>query len=328
MLPSLRNSALCLCTVLVVFCLSAFAQYNASIQGTVTDPSGAVVPGASVTVTNQATSVSRTTKTSGSGFYSVTTLPPGSYTVEIQAPGFETSTAKDISVAAEQPRGLNMQMKTGTASQTVQVTEAAPELQTENANIQGEISSREIQNLPSYGRDPYSDLRLAPGVFGTGALSGGGGTATLPNTTGPGASNLGIFQTENQIPISANGQRVSSNNYMIDGVSVNSQTWGGAAVVTPNMDAVQEISVTSNTYNAQDSRNSGAIVRVVTKSGTNRFHGDGWFQYQDPNFNSYNKYGGPVLGEPTGPRRQQLEAVWRFHRRPHREGQAVLLLLV
>ncbi len=299
MLPSLRNSALCLSTVLVVFTLSAFAQYNASIQGTVTDPSGAVVPGASVTVTNQATSVARTSKTSGSGFYSVTALPPGTYTVEVQAPGFETNTAKDVTVAAEQPRGLNVQLKTGATSQTVQVTVTAPELQTENANVQGEITSREIQNLPSYGRDPYSDLRLAPGVFGTGALSGGGGTATLPNTTGPGASNLGIFQTENQIPISANGQRVSSNNYMIDGVSVNSQTWGGAAVVTPNMDAVQEISVTSNTYNAQDSRNSGAIVRVVTKSGTNRFHGDGWFQYQDPNFNSYNKYGGPVVGEPT-----------------------------
>src|ERR1700759_5606474 len=146
-------------------------------------------------------------------------------------------------------------MRTGKASETVQVNAQGPALQTENASIRGEITSRQVQDLPSYGRDPYADLRLAPGVFGTGAMSGGGGMQTLPNTTGPGASNLGIFQTENQIPISANGQRVSSNNYMIDGVSVNSQTWGGAAVVTPNSDAVQEMSVTSNTYNAQDSRN-------------------------------------------------------------------------
>ena len=121
----------------------------------------------------------------------------------------------------------------------------------------------------------------------------------MPNTTGPGGSSQGIFQTENQIPISANGQRLSSNSYLIDGVSVNSQTWGGAAVVTPNIDAVQDISVTSSTYSAEDSRNSGAIVKVVTKSGTNRFHGDGWFQYQDPNLNAYNTYGGPALGEPT-----------------------------
>jgi hypothetical protein len=283
--------------VLLVFPLSALAQFNASVQGTVTDSSGAVVPNATVTVTNQATSIGRSTRTSSNGFYNVTALPPGTYMVEVKAPGFETSTSSGVVVAAEQPRGLNVQLKTGTASETVQVTENMAPLQTENANVQGEITSRQVQELPSYGRDPYSDLRLAPGVFGTGALSGGGGMLTLPNTTGPGASNLGIFQTENQIPISANGQRVSSNNYMIDGVSVNSQTWGGAAVVTPNMDAVQEMSVTANTYNAQDSRNSGAIVRVVTKSGSNQFHGDGWFQYQDPNFNSYNKYGGPAAGE-------------------------------
>ncbi len=262
-----------------------------------TDPSGAVVPNATVTVTNLATLVGRSTQTSSNGFYNVTALPPGTYMVQVKAPGFETSTSSGVVVAAEQPRGLNVQLKTGTASETVQVTENMAPLQTENANVQGEITSRQVQELPSYGRDPYSDLRLAPGVFGTGALANGGGTATLPNTTGPGGSNLGIFQTENQIPISANGQRVSSNSYLIDGVNVNSQTWGGAAVVTPNMDAVQEMSVTANTYNAQDSRNSGAIVRVVTKSGTNQFHGDGWFQYQDPNFNSYNKYGGPAAGE-------------------------------
>jgi hypothetical protein len=297
MLLSLRR--LLLFAVLLAFPLSALAQFNASVQGTVTDPSGAVIPNATVTVTNQATLVGRSTQTSSNGFYNVTALPPGTYTVQVKVSGFETSTSTGVVVDAEQPRGLNVQMRTGTASETVQVTENTAPLQTENANVQGEITSRQVQDLPSYGRDPYSDLRLAPGVFGTGALSSGGGTATLPNTTGPGASNLGIFQTENQIPISANGQRVSSNNYMIDGVSVNSQTWGGAAVVTPNMDAVQEMSVTANTYNAQDSRNSGAIVRVVTKSGTNRFHGDGWFQYQDPNFNSFNKYGGPVVGEPT-----------------------------
>ncbi len=297
MLCSLRRFLLLLSAVLFAFTLSAFAQYNASIQGTVMDPSGAVIPGATITVTNQATNVARTTQSNANGFYNVTSLPPGAYTVAVKAAGFEDDTTRDLQVAAEQPRGLNVTMKTGKGTETVQVTASGANLQTENASIQGEITSRQVQDLPSYGRDPYADLRLAPGVFGTGAMSGGGGMQTLPNTTGPGASNLGIFQTENQIPISANGQRVSSNNYMIDGVSVNSQTWGGAAVVTPNSDAVQEMSVTSNTYNAQDSRNSGAIVRVVTKSGTNQFHGDAWFQYQDPNFNAFNKYGGPVPGE-------------------------------
>jgi hypothetical protein len=113
MLPSLRNSALCFLAALVVFSLPAYAQFNASVQGTVTDPSGGVIPGASVTVTNQATLVGRTTRTSGSGFYNVTALPPGTYTVEVQAQGFETSTNRDVRVAAEQPRGLNLQLKTG-----------------------------------------------------------------------------------------------------------------------------------------------------------------------------------------------------------------------
>lgn len=274
----------------------AVAQFNASIQGTVEDPTGAVVPGANVTATNESTGVSKNAQSSGNGFYRIGELQPGSYTVKTEAQGFRPNTSSNVQVAAEQPRGLNVQLQTGGATQTVEVTETTPELQTENGSVEGQITSQQLLQLPSYGRDPYADLRLAPGVFGQGGISNGGGAVNLPNSTGPGGSSLGIFQTENQVPISANGQRLSSNSYMIDGVSVNSQTWGGAAVVTPNVDAVQEMNVTTSSYSALDSRNSGAIVKVVTKSGTNQFHGDGFFQYQDPNFNAFNKYGGPALG--------------------------------
>jgi hypothetical protein len=287
-------------TLLVIAAISipAAAQFNAAVQGTVMDTSGAIVPGATVTVTNQATGVAKTVQTTGSGFYRVGELAPGTYQVQVEASGFQTNTTNDVQVAAEQPRGVNVQLKPGGATQTVTVTaETTPELQTETGSVEGQITSQQLTQLPSYGSDPYADLRLAPGVFGQQAMTASGGGATLPNTTGPGPSSLGIFQTENQIAISANGQRVSSNSYNIDGVSVNSQTWGGSAVVTPNIDAVQEINVTTSTYSAIDSRNSGAIVKVVTKSGTNNFHGSGWFQYQDPNFNAYNKYGGPVQGE-------------------------------
>jgi outer membrane receptor protein involved in Fe transport len=294
---SARYATLTLLLLFIAFSTPMLAQFNASLQGTVTDPSGAVVPGANVTITNQATGVGRNMQTTSSGFYRLGELPPGTYTVEIAAPGFEKNTTSDVQVAAEQPRGLNVQLKTGSTTQTVEVTETTSELQTENGSVEGQITSQQLEQLPAYGRDPYSDLRLAPGVFGQGAVTNTGGSANLPNTTGPGPSSLGIFQTENQIAISANGQRVSSNSYNIDGASVNSQTWGGAAVVTPNIEAVQEVNVTTSTYSATDSRNSGAIVKVVTKSGTNNFHGSGWFQYQTPNLNSYNKYGGPVMGE-------------------------------
>jgi hypothetical protein len=104
---------------------------------------------------------------------------------------------------------------------------------------------------------------MTPGVFGDGARGGAGQAVNLPNTTGPGGSNISIFQVENQVPISANGQRVSANNFQIDGVSVNSLEHGGAAVVTPNQESVKEIQVLSSSYSAEDGRN----YRRADKSG-------------------------------------------------------------
>ena len=142
-------------------------------------------------------------------------------------------------------------------------------------------------------------LRLAPGVFGDGARSGTGGAVALPNASGPGGSNNSIFQTENQIPIVANGQRTSQNNFEIDGVSVNSLDWGGAAVVTPNQESVKAIRVASSDYSAEAGRNSGAQIQVVSQNGTNQFHGSGVFKYNDPLFNAFNKFGGPNGAPPV-----------------------------
>jgi hypothetical protein len=113
----------------------------------------------------------------------------------------------------------------------------------------------------------------------------------LPNSTGPGGSNTSIFQVENQPQISANGQRVSANNYQIDGVSVNSLQFGGAAVVTPNQESVKEIRVKSSTYSAEDGRNSGAQIQTVSQNGTNDFHGSAFLKYNSPKLNAFNKYG-------------------------------------
>src|SRR6185295_12589205 len=134
---------------------------------------------------------------------------------------------------------------------------------------------------------------LTPGIFGDAGRSPNGNANGLPNSPGPGGSNNSIFQTENQVPISANGQRLSSNNYQVDGVSVNSQTWGGAAVITPNQESVKEIQVVSSTYSAEDGRNSGAQIKVVTQGGANQIHGSAFFKYNDPDLNAFNKYNGP-----------------------------------
>jgi len=284
-----------------------WAQYNAGIQGTVTDNSGAAVPNAKITVTNQATNVSAETTTSASGFYEVGQLPPGNYTVTVEATGFQKNQTSDVLVLAEQIRGVNIALQVGQVTQTVTVNgSTTPLLQTENATISGTLTSQEVQRLPSFGRDPYELLRLAPGIFGDDARSGLGLSVGFPNgpgansgTGGPGGSNTAIYQTENQESISANGQRITSNDYMVDGVSVNSLQWGGAAVITPSVESVQEITVISNDYDAADGRNSGAHIKVVTKAGTNQFHGAGFFQYQTPGLNAYNKYNGYNFGPNT-----------------------------
>jgi hypothetical protein len=286
---------------LAVFALgvaSVQAQYSASIQGTVTDTSGALVSGATVTVTDQATGVAQTTTTSAEGFYHVSALPPGKYTVTASLEGFKEQVVKDVTVSAEVVQGVDVVLEPGEVKETVTVSASVtPALETENANLGGDITSQEIQALPQYGRDPYELIRLTPGVFGDGSREGNGNSQGLPNTTGPGGSNLSIFQVENQVPIASEGQRLSDNDYLLDGVSANSLTWGGAAVVTPNQESVQEIQVVTNGYSAEYGRNSGATVEVVSKSGTNQFHGSGFFKYDDPGLNAFNKYNG--LNNPT-----------------------------
>ena len=276
----------------------SWGQYNASIQGTVTDPSGAAVPNAKVTVTNQATGVSTQTKTSSTGGYTVGQLPPGNYTVTVEASGFQKSETKDVIVLAEQIRGLDLTLTVGGANQTITVSGATtPLLQTQDASVSKTLSGETIEQLPSFGRDPFQLIRLTPGVFGDSARTGVGTSSNLPSQQGPGGSNNQIFQVENQVQVVSNGQRVSANSYFLDGVSINSLEWGGAAVLTPNEESVQEVVVTSSDYDAEDGRNSGAITKVVSKYGTNQFHGSGLIKFDDKGLNSFNKYRGP-FGNP------------------------------
>jgi hypothetical protein len=276
---------------------SAKAQFNASLSGTVEDTTQAVVPGATVTLTNDATQATFNATSSSGGTYQFNELPPGIYTLAVKAKSFQQDTISNVTVAAETPRTLDVTLQAGADTQTVTVNaEAVPLLQTTDPSIGTTIDSSEIDRLPIFGADPYELLRTAPGITGDGARSGSGGAVFLPNGAGPGGSNSGIFQTENQVQISADGQRVADNNYMIDGVSVNSLTHGGAAVVSPNQEAVGQITIVSTSYDASLGRNTGAQIQIVTKNGTNSLHGSAFFLYDEPGFNSYNKYGGPAAG--------------------------------
>jgi len=283
------------CSVLILcFALIANAQFKAALQGTVTDSSGASVVGATVILINVETNKEAQTITSDDGFYRFNGLAPGNYKLTVSQTSFKQSVTESITIDAENLQGLDIRLEAGGVSEIVTVTGETETLRTEDANIDNTLSTKEVLRLPQVGRDPYELARLTPGIFGDGPRGGNGGSSGFPNSTGPGGSNSSIFQTENQVPISANGQRVEANNFQIDGVSVNSQTNGGGAIITPSQESVKEVTISSSTYSAEDGRNSGAVVKVVSQNGTNDYHGSAFFKYNDPGLNSFNRFPGRV----------------------------------
>ena len=311
----LRGTLLFVCLTLLLS--AAHAQYRAGIQGTILDPDGAAVGAATVTLTNKETNISKTATSDSSGIYNFLSLAPGHYVIAVEIAGFKKKTLDDVLVAAEQTQSVNITLELGYVTESITVRgETAPLMDTETGQISGTLSDQEVQNLPSFGRDPFQLLRLAPGVFGDGAHEAGGNSANTPGSQGPGGptATSGIFQTENQVQINANGQRNTGNSFQVDGVSVNSLDWGGAAVITPNEESVKEVRVTANSYDAQFGRGAGAQIEVVSQSGTNQYHGSLFLKADRPgldafqrNFglgtganqratNRFNQYGGSVGG--------------------------------
>jgi len=289
------------CGLVVVFAvMTTQAQFKAGIQGTVTDSTGGLVPDAKITLTSKETGKTQETTSTSDGVYRLSSLAPGQYKLTVEKDGYKQKIFDDVTVNAETVRGLDVQLDPGEVTASVTVTsEGEAKLETENANERRGLTTPEIRGLPQAGRDPYELLRLTPGVIGDGSRSSNGNSVFLGGqNTGPGGSNSSVFQTENQVQVSANGQRVTSNNYQVDGVSVNSLGWGGAAVITPNQESVKEVRVLSSHYTAEVGRNSGAQIEVVSQNGTNQFHGSAFFKYDSPGLNSVNKF--PGATEATG----------------------------
>jgi hypothetical protein len=285
--------------VLTIAAIPAAAQYRASLQGTVTDPQGNVIPDATVTLTSKETSVSKTVTTSGSGVYAITGLAPGTYALTVDKAGFAKQVLENIPVISEQAQSQDVRLQVSSTTTTVTVSAGAgPAIDTETGTISGTLTGQQIQALPTFSRDPFQAVILAPGAFGNNARSAGGsGAQNLPGSTGPvGTSGTNsIFQTENQVQVVANGTRNNSNSFQVDGIEVNSLAWGGAAVITPNEESVKEVTVQSNPYSAENGRNSGAQTLVVSKNGTNEFHGSAVFRATRPGLNAYQRYNGPGI---------------------------------
>jgi hypothetical protein len=281
--------------------LPARAQFRASIQGTVTDPTGAIIPGATVTLTDNSTNHTSTTTSSGSGVYTFNALPPDQFTLTVEAPGFTKKTLSNVQILPEQANAVNVTLNLGQTTQTVTVSGAqAAALDTETATLSGNIDSNQIQHLPSFNRDVFQLAQLAPGVFGDGSQGSGGGTFNLPGNQGPGGSGnsaSGIFQTENGPQIQTRGGQYETNGITVDGISTVSAVWGGTSVITPSEDSVQDVTIVSNSYDAENGRFSGSNIQVTSKAGTNHLHGSAFFKASRPGLNAYQRWNGYVAGE-------------------------------
>jgi len=244
-------SALSLC--LICSTLVPAQSTGGRILGRVADPSGAVLAGVRVTATNEATGVSRDTQTNDSGDYGFPQVPVGTYTLSFDLKGFKTNVRKGILVDLNQVITLNSVLQVGETKETVEVTSEAPMVDTTSTQLGAVMDSRQVSQLPLNSRDTYQLLQLQPGVQGV----GGADLFYGSNTAGA---------------VSVNGGRGRSNNFSVNGGDGNDLFVNGPAI-QPSPDSIEEFRVISNTFDAEYGRNSGAVINVVTKSGTNQLHG-------------------------------------------------------
>jgi hypothetical protein len=256
----MRRTWLTLVSVMLLSVVYLQAQVDTgSILGTVSDPSGAVLSGAKVTLTNEGTSASLTTTTEADGSYKFSPVKIGMYKLDATAQGFGTISQNHVTVAIDASPVVNFTLKPGSTAETVEVTAAAPVLQTQEASVGQVIDQRSVNNLPLNGRNFTFLAQLAAGV-----------NTPQADTRGNAAS--GAF--------SANGSRPAQNNYMLDGIDNNSDTVdflnGTNFVVLPPVDAIQEFKVQTTDFSAEYGRSGAAVLNATIKSGTNDFHGAGW----------------------------------------------------
>jgi len=250
-------------TAMITFqCFAGLAlaqRTTASIAGSVTDESGATVPGAEVVARNLATAVERSVTSNDLGFYVLTALPAGRYSLTVKKTGFQSQILPEIVLEVDQNATVNLALKIGSISETVNVSVAAVEIDTRTATLNTVINQKQIAELPLNGRNILQLMQLTPG--------------TLP---GAGTFNQAATRPESQ-QVSASGGRGNTTTFVLDG-GLHEDPYTEVANVTPNPDAIHEFSFQTNNYSAKFAGRGGGVVNMVTKSGTNTFHGS-FFEY-------------------------------------------------
>jgi Carboxypeptidase regulatory-like domain len=254
-----RYVGLCAVCLFIGICASYAQSGKGTINGVVKDPSGAIVPKANVTIANTQTGLTRTVMTGNGGNYVATFLPVGTYKIFVAKSGFKTETRTGITLTTDETASVDFVLQVGATTQSVTVSAGAQMVQTTTAAIGQVVNSRAVVELPLNGRNPAELAFQVPGATN--------GTRTVIATPGPGSG----MPTETAAEV--NGSRMGGVYYMLDGVQ-NMDNYFQSASPFPNSDATQEFRVITNNFDAQYGFASNAVVSVVTKSGTNHWHGD------------------------------------------------------
>jgi len=265
-LPILIGASLLLSTF-----AHAQASYTAQVRGTVTDQTGAIVQNANITITNVGTNISTTAKTDSRGLYLLPGLRPDRYVIKAEAPGFRAQEQKDIVLQVDQQTTINFALSPAGVVTTIEVTQAAPLLDTESAALGTDVTNEYVRDIPLYSRSMFGLVFLAGGVTET---TGSGITDNYPTGTN----------------FVSNGQRNATAQITLDGspISAPEQGEGGNSNVyyQPSVEIVQEFKVQNNSFSAEYGNNGGTIVNMVLKQGSNNFHGSGWWYGQRANFDA------------------------------------------
>jgi trimeric autotransporter adhesin len=270
----------------------AFGQIRSGvITGAVTDPTGAVIPGAVVSVINQETNVVANAVTDETGNFTVPYLAPGRYTVNVEKPGlgFAKYSRTNIAVSTAQTVEIEVKLQTGVTTEVVTVKADAAALQTANATVQGSVNELAVEALPNITHNPFSYASLQAGVVPRGLFN---------NTQSTTSFGIGIDGRRQASAIGINGGAAFSNDVILDGVSIQGSAWNETAVL-PNMDALQEVKTVTNNYSAEYGRAQGVVI-FTTKGGSNEFHGSAFYRNRNEALNA-NSFFNNATGASRGP---------------------------
>ncbi len=255
-------SRVCLFALLLFACAGVMAQVqNGVFTGTVTDPQGAALAGAAVTITNQDTGYSSAVKTNESGQYTSQSLPVGNYKFNVESSGFKTATKQNVKLDVGTTARLDFRMAVGQATETIEVTTEAAVVNTEDSKLASNVGASQIESLPLNGRNVYNLIQLAPGAI-----------------------NVREVVSENGADTVVNGLRENFNGFLINGVS--NKGLSGGVYTQPIQDSVQEFQELTLNMSAQYGNSAGSVTNLVTKNGTNSFHGSGWGFFRNRNLDA------------------------------------------